>query len=57
MTVKLTNDTDRAEWLQCLQAAASSPWSEEDARDGVHAERLAQEADRLFQEFHNRIER
>jgi hypothetical protein len=49
MKVELTNDEERAAWLECLVAAG--PLLEDSAKD---PSRLAELADRLFEEFRKR---
>jgi len=52
--MKLTNAEEKAQWLQCLQAAASGPWPHD---ADVFARDVAEEADRLFAEFMKRCEK
>lgn len=61
MKPKLTNDRDRAEWLQCLQAAATAT-SESRLTDAAISAQvsvptiLARTADLLFEELRERCE-
>lgn len=55
MTVQLTNDDEKAVWLQCLQAAATLASSE--AAFAMNAALVAVSTDKLFEEYKKRAER
>lgn len=51
MSVRLNTDTERAEWLQCLQAAACMV---DDAAKSIG--RVVEVADQLFEEYRKRAD-